>query len=207
MWILIIIGIVILVLLVLLAGNNTSLSTTNNSYTQTLTATDIREYYPYMDNKLAMQYRDAIMKGKYSFKVGKGLIEQWNRRKMLKETAVSSTPCTPFDNEYTKLTWWQLQQYNPVMSIDESADYLAEHILDESKWFTVKTSRLSKWESDLTKYKENDKKLSQTTANNNKGISFEKEGDIASAIGIYEENLRIGYPATHSYTRLIKENY
>ena len=41
-----------------------------------------------------------------------------------------------------------------------------------------------------------------TASNNNIGIAFEKQGDIASAIAVYESNLKIGYPATHSYERL-----
>lgn len=38
---------------------------------------------------------------------------------------------------------------------------------------------------------------------NNKGIALEKDGKIEDAINVYEENIKIGYPATHSYERLM----
>lgn len=45
--------------------------------------------------------------------------------------------------------------------------------------------------------------MHQTATNNNEGIAFEKQGDTASAIEVYEKNLEIGYPASHSYNRLM----
>lgn len=205
MWVFVIIGAILLLGLLLKNGSNAGTPGNNDSQTKELTVSDIRAYFPYMDSNLAIQYRDAILKGKYTFKVGKGLIEQWERNRMLKKTRISSamTPSSELPKENVKLTWWQLKQYDPVMSIDESANYLAEYLLDESKLFTVKASLLKKWEKDLAIHKENDRKLSLTTDNNNKGIAYEKSGDIASAISIYEENLKIGYPATHSYERLM----
>lgn len=174
------------------------------SSTQKLSSHVIRSYLPYMDSKLASMYRKAILDGQYSFSVGKGLIEQWEKNRILKKTAVSSTTTSSIvPKEFTNLTWWQLQQYNPVMSLDESADYLAEHLINESKLLTVKTSRLKEWEKQLAEYKKNEIDLQQTTDNNNKGIALEKEGNIASAIEVYEANLKIGYPATHSYKRLM----
>jgi hypothetical protein len=38
---------------------------------------------------------------------------------------------------------------------------------------------------------------------NNRGIAFEKEGDVTSAITCYEENIKLRWPATHSYERLM----
>lgn len=46
-------------------------------------------------------------------------------------------------------------------------------------------------------------KLSSCAARNNKGMEYEKDGDIDSAINIYEENILDGYPAHHSYKRLM----
>lgn len=106
-------------------------------------------------------------------------------------------------NGLVGLTWNQLKQYQPVMDSKTSADYLAEHLLDERKCFTVKKSQLKKWGADLAKYKVSEGKMEQTADNNNKGIAYEKEGDIPSAISMYEQNLDIGYPATHSYDRLM----
>lgn len=203
MWLFIIIGIVILLLLLLKSSGESPINQETPS-TKELTATDIREYYPYMDSKLAMQYRDAIMQGKYSFKVGKGLIEQWDRNRILKNSGpMRNDNLTISTSEYTKITWWKLQQYFPIMDSKTSSDYLSNHLLDESKWFTVKTTVLKEWEKQLAAYKNDEKNLHQTTINNNEGIAFEKQGDIASAIEVYEKNLEIGYPASHSYDRLM----
>lgn len=46
-------------------------------------------------------------------------------------------------------------------------------------------------------------KLEKTAFLNNQGIAFEKSGDVESAINAYEESIRLGYPATHSFIRLM----
>lgn len=49
-----------------------------------------------------------------------------------------------------------------------------------------------------------DKRLSECVELNNKGISFEKNGDIESAINAYERNICTGcWPARHSFDRLL----
>lgn len=171
---------------------------------QELSASDIRSFFPYMDSQLALKYSEAILNGKYNFNVDKRLVEQWNKNRILKNSGSMRTNSTPMPiSEYTKVTWWQLQQYFPIMDSKMSADYFADHLLDESKWFTVKTTVLKEWEKKLAAYKNDEKNLHQTTTNNNEGIAFEKQGDIASAIEVYENNLRIGYLASHSYNRLM----
>lgn len=47
-------------------------------------------------------------------------------------------------------------------------------------------------------------KLGKTARLNNMGIEYENRGDTQSAIEVYEANLKIGYPAQHSYNRLMK---
>lgn len=42
-----------------------------------------------------------------------------------------------------------------------------------------------------------------TCCRNNDGIAFEKGGKIEEAIKVYEENIELGHPAMHSYTRLM----
>lgn len=44
--------------------------------------------------------------------------------------------------------------------------------------------------------------LSETARLNSLGIEYEKEGDIDRAIHAYEENINLGYPATHAFERL-----
>ena len=47
------------------------------------------------------------------------------------------------------------------------------------------------------------KRLSECAALNNKGIRYEKNGEIDKAIDVYERNIADGYPATHAYDRLM----
>lgn len=151
MWFFIIIGIVVIGLIMLLKGSDLS-DSNNNSFTQEISAADIRIYFPYMDTKMALKYNDAILKGQYKFKVEKGLVEQWNKNRILKNRVSLKENTTTVVPGYTNLTWWQLKQYNPVMDSKTSAEYLAEYLLDESKWFTVKTTVLKEWKSKLEEY-------------------------------------------------------
>ena len=46
--------------------------------------------------------------------------------------------------------------------------------------------------------------LPECTRLNNKGIEYEKAGDIENAVAAYEQNIGIDkYPATHAYDRLL----
>lgn len=45
--------------------------------------------------------------------------------------------------------------------------------------------------------------LHDCVCRNNSGIHYEKEGKIEEAIKVYEENIELGFPAMHSYTRLM----
>lgn len=46
-------------------------------------------------------------------------------------------------------------------------------------------------------------KIERCAALNNEGIRYEKLGEIDKAINVYEQNIADGYPATHSYERLM----
>lgn len=50
---------------------------------------------------------------------------------------------------------------------------------------------------------DNTELLYRTTNRNNIGIKLEKGGKIEDAIKVYEENVKAGFPATHSFNRLI----
>ncbi|MDR1652881.1 MAG: hypothetical protein LBS01_04415 [Prevotellaceae bacterium] len=50
---------------------------------------------------------------------------------------------------------------------------------------------------------ERERELSKTVELNFKGKDLEKEGKIDEAISSYEENVKLGYPAMHSYHRLV----
>lgn len=101
-----------------------------------------------------------------------------------------------------ELTWKQLEKYTSVMGVNMSADFFGSYLAGQKK-FKVAEWLLDKWKEDLKVEKQREKQLSDTAKNNNKGIAYEKEGNIKSAIRIYEKNLEIGYPATHSYSRLM----
>ena len=67
---------------------------------------------------------------------------------------------------------------------------------------------ISKYEFDYVvekqqKYEEERKILNLTASLNQKGKELEKEGKIEEAIAVYEENIKLEYPATHSYERLM----
>ncbi|WP_042372603.1 hypothetical protein [Bacteroides neonati] len=52
-----------------------------NDQTVLLTDSDVKKSLSYMDKELASQYRKAIKGGQTEFRVGKGLVEQWNKQK------------------------------------------------------------------------------------------------------------------------------
>jgi tetratricopeptide (TPR) repeat protein len=52
-------------------------------------------------------------------------------------------------------------------------------------------------------YVERERRLSKTVELNFKGIALEKERKIDEAIAAYEENIKLRYPAMHSYHRLV----
>ena len=63
--------------------------------------------------------------------------------------------------------------------------------------------KLEKLEADKTSYDHRSKLLDKITTLNNKSIQQEKNGDINGAIKTYENCITIGYPAFHSYDRLM----
>ena len=101
-----------------------------------------------------------------------------------------------------KISWSKLEKYQFVMDTDLSCRYFADYLLDK-KSFDVDSDLLEQWEDALKLKKEKDKQLFETANNNNKGIAFEKVGEINKAKLVYEQNLLIGYPATHSFERLM----
>lgn len=104
--------------------------------------------------------------------------------------------------EYTKkMTWAQLKKYQFVMG-DLSHEYFAAYMMGQ-KSFNVGLGLIKIWDEKLTEQKRKDKALSDTAKNNNKGIEYEKDGNIKAAIRVYKKNLEIGYPATYSYDRLM----
>lgn len=66
--------------------------------------------------------------------------------------------------------------------------------------------KYSEYDKIIKRKEENEKFnfiINETARLNNLGIMLEKKGEIDTAISVYEENIKIGYPATHSYDRLM----
>lgn len=88
---------------------------------------------------------------------------------------------------------------------------ISRHVLDDCQIATLKGYNnflISKTDYDSMvekdrQYQEFEKLLFESAQLNNKGILLEKQGNIQEAIETYEENIKIGYPATHSFERLM----
>lgn len=67
----------------------------------------------------------------------------------------------------------------------------------------ITTSTIFELEELLADRKAKDKKLALCARLNNKGIAYEKDGNIRQAIKTYEKNIESNYPAHHSFKRLM----
>lgn len=82
-------------------------------------------------------------------------------------------------------------------------DRVLSAILNGSKFVDFTPYEYQQSIVQYNKYKEQEKALIQCSKRNSRGISFEKAGKIKSAIRVYEENIADGFPAHHSYKRLM----
>ncbi|MCH7411103.1 hypothetical protein MM239_16980 [Belliella sp. DSM 111904] len=78
-----------------------------------------------------------------------------------------------------------------------------ESLLKGYNNFIVKKSDFHKGMIEYKNYTRQMEILRKTAELNNKGIDLEKKGYIDEAITVYEENIKLGYPASHSYERLM----
>lgn len=86
---------------------------------------------------------------------------------------------------------------------DSLKNAVTNSILKDSTSVEVKKSTLDRAITKYDKQKAKDEKLSKCAELNNLGKSYEESGNIEAAIQVYEENISLGYPATHSYQRLM----
>lgn len=93
------------------------------------------------------------------------------------------------------------QKYSPYSNSLRNA--VTNSILKGSTSVEVKQSTLDRTITKYDKQKAKDEKLSKCAELNNLGKSYEESGNIEAAIQVYEENISLGYPATHSYQRLM----
>jgi hypothetical protein len=69
-------------------------------------------------------------------------------------------------------------------------------------FFLIEKTDLEILELEKRKRVERDYLINTTAKLNNEGIAFEKQGKIDEAIKVYEENLKLGYQASHAFDRL-----
>ena len=75
---------------------------------------------------------------------------------------------------------------------------------DSKGYISFPKHRLDELEAKKTAYKSRTEKLFKCAELNNKGMELEKQGKIAEAIAIYEDNIKGDcYPARHSFDRLL----
>lgn len=103
--------------------------------------------------------------------------------------------------EFIQVSSGILKQYHGCIPPDIFAKISLSK--NDDALITIEKSIFNKIEKDFNCLQEFETKLFETTRNNNEGIFLEKSGEIEKAIHIYERNIEIGYPATHSYDRLM----
>lgn len=112
-------------------------------------------------------------------------------------------------------TDWQLpSEYLFTISVDDFepyAVYASERLNSEyhqallwgKKYIEIPIADFEEAKHKYTKKRLWERDLAITCCRNNDGIAFEKDGKIEEAIKVYEENIELGFPAMHSYTRLM----
>ena len=80
---------------------------------------------------------------------------------------------------------------------------LQNRVLAGYSYADIPISKIEQVRQNYEAAKRIDEALQKCADLNNKGIAFEKVGNIDAAIKCYEENIEQGYTATHSYERLM----
>lgn len=99
-----------------------------------------------------------------------------------------------------------IKEIDPAFSVhlsEEIRDVIMFAILNGEEIVSISELEYNKALQSKSKQDEINNNWRITAELNNKGIAFEKEGKIYEAIEVYEENLQIGYPASHSFDRLM----
>jgi len=96
-----------------------------------------------------------------------------------------------------------LKQAEKLRSHLPNPDILIDAILSGKKTFSINEYEYQLVVNRYSQYMEEKKALSECANLNNKGVALEKAGKIKAAIKIYEKNIENGYPAHHSYKRLM----
>mgnify|MGYP000226319051 CR=1 FL=1 len=96
----------------------------------------------------------------------------------------------------------ELETYKPIVN-QSIINKILNAILKGEKSVPILRKQYVELPIKLQKYKDDTYRLNKCAELNNIGIQYEKNNDIAGAIKVYEQNIEIKYPATHSYKRLM----
>lgn len=129
----------------------------------------------------------------------------WNERKELNENNAASCEAEPGEDEMRVpvsffapgcgLAGWS--KYDTYWEACNRASW---------KGYRNIVVKVSDYEEAIAYIEENKRReelLKTTSELNNKGIAYEKAGEIEAAISTYEECIKLRYPATHAYYRLM----
>jgi tetratricopeptide (TPR) repeat protein len=95
----------------------------------------------------------------------------------------------------------QLSYYKNYLEGELFIDYLLAQ--SDSSLIKVQESTFAEVLAKKEHYEKLERTMRETANNNNKGITYEKDGKVDQAILAYEKNLEMAYPALHSYERLM----
>lgn len=93
-------------------------------------------------------------------------------------------------------------KYRSVIT-PEQFDRIIDVILGIKDQLEFTDEEIAKMDKGLAELKAYNYKLSYTAEKNNTGITYEKAGMIDEAIKVYEENIAMGFPASHAFDRLM----
>lgn len=148
--------------------------------------------------KLAEQERRKKEKEQERLRI-KAEKERFSAQKKLDEQRVTTEL---INKGYVFVSVKSLNKYNAVIPSD-LFEATTSAILEGKAKIPIHKTVLEKMDYDLLEHKAKEKVLFQCAALNNKGIAYEKEGDIKKAIKTYEKNIASRYPAHHSFKRLM----
>lgn len=97
---------------------------------------------------------------------------------------------------FVKLVGWPKQDYYVAKA--------TEAILNGQNTISIPEEDYEEAKQVLSERQKADERLASVAGRNTDGIQLEKEGRVEEAIALYENNIADGYPATHSFDRLMK---
>lgn len=106
------------------------------------------------------------------------------------------------ENMTEKVSLSKLLKYGNLID-EDTRSTLMDYLIMGAKTVNVPYGTLAELERRKQAQKAKELLLSKTASLNNKGKELEKAGKLKNAIKVYETNISLGYPAHHSYKRLM----